>query len=444
MPAIVIARGVPAFAAVCAVALSAAPATASPITFSFTRIFDESTPVPNDLGVTLESFDDVAVDDQGNVVVNANTTAPSGPGDENVIAQINGSTVVIGSEGRTLPGSTEVLGNLDDHVEIRDGTVAFFQSSSPDAILLGDGTTTRVVAREGETPIPFGGGTTTDYDLRNSEGFGFDGTRTAFQAESFDGDFSTDGVFVEDGAGTITKILDTTDTPDAALGTTYTEFNNPMPDADGPGIAFEAEVDGGSGGSRTGTDALFLFDGGLTLIDSFTGSEGEIQEFDIDAGQILYGVEVGGVNSYRLFDGSAISTVVSEGDLLPNGEVIDSLSLSGDFGIANGVVGFFAQSASGSSFNLWLDGMITTLLTEGDMLDGEVVEALSGASVGTLNRPFLADGFAAFEVRFDGEDTIYRAQFTPTAVAPIPLPAAVWMLLAGFGTLGIIARRRTV
>lgn len=443
MPTNVIGRAVPAFAAVCAVALSAPPASASPITFSFTRIFDESTPVPNDPGVTLRSFDDVGVDDQGNVVTNASTTAPSGPGDEVVIGQINGSTVVIGSEGKTLPGTTQIVGNVDDHVEIRDGVVAFYDSGNPDAILIGDGTTTRTVVREGETPLPFGGGSTTDYGLRNSEGFGFDGTRTAFEADDFDGDFSTGGVYFEDGAGTITRILDTTDTPDAALGTTYTGFNHPMPDANGPGIAFEAVIDGGSG-FGPGTDALFLFDGGLTLIDSFTGTAGRIGELDIDAGQILYGVNVGGVNSYRLFDGSAISTVVSEGDLLPNGEVIDSLSLSGDFGIANGVVGFFAQSASGSSFNLWLDGMITTLLTEGDMLDGEVVEALSGASVGTLNRPFLADGFAAFEVRFDGEDTIYRAQFTPTAVAPIPLPAAVWMLLAGLGTLGIIARRRTV
>ncbi|MEO1279445.1 MAG: hypothetical protein AAFV77_10870, partial [Planctomycetota bacterium] len=373
----IIGRAVPAFAAVCAVALSAPPASASPITFSFTRIFDQSTPVPNDPGVTLRGFDDVAVDDQGNVVANADTTLPSNePGGENVIGQINGSNVVIASEGRTLPGTTEVLGNLDDHVEIRDGVVAFYDSGNPDAILIGDGTTTRTVVREGETPLPFGGGSTTDYGLNNSEGFGFDGTRTAFQADDFDGDFSTDGLYVEDGAGTITRILDTTDIPDAALGTTYNEFNNPMPDANGPGIAFEAEIDGGSG-FGPGTDALFLFAGGLTLIDSFTGSEGQIGELDIDAGQIVYGVEVGGVNSYRLFDGSAISTVVSEGDLLPNGEVIDSLSLSGDFGIANGVVGFFADSASGDSFNLWHDGVITTLLSEGDFLDGVLIDGIA-------------------------------------------------------------------
>lgn len=438
MPTNVIGRAVPAFSAVCAIALCAAPASASPITFSFTRIFDESTPVPNDPGVTLRGFDDVAVDDGGNVVANADTTAPSGPGDEVVIGQINGSTVVIGSEGGTLPGTTGVLGNLDDHVEIRDGVVAFYDSGNPDAILIGDGTTTRTVVREGETPLSFGGGTTTDYGLNNSEGFGFDGTRTAFQAEDFDGDFSTDGLYVEDGAGTITRILDTTDTPDAALGTTYNEFNNPMPDANGPGIAFEAEIDGGSG-FGPGTDALFLFDGGLTLIDSFTGSEGQIGELDIDAGQIVYGVEVGGVNSYRLFDGSAISTVVSEGDLLPNGEVITDLSIVADFGIADGVVGFFADTTSSRSFNIWHAGIITTLLSEGDFLDGVLID---GIATSNTNRPFLADGFAAFEVQIGGEDAVYRAQFAPTDVAPVPLPAAAWMLIASLGTLGVIARRR--
>ncbi|MEO1797891.1 MAG: hypothetical protein AAFR53_12890 [Pseudomonadota bacterium] len=219
MPTIVIGCAAPSFAAARAVAMFAAPAEAVPIDFSFAYIFDESTPVPSEPGVTRRGFNDVAVEDQGNVVANVDTTAPSGtPGDENVIAQINGLEVVLTAERTTLPGTPEVLGNLDNHVEIRDGTVAFFGGSEPDTILIGDEATTRVVAQEGETLIPFAEGTTTGCNLVNFEGFGFDGTRTAFETHGINGDFSNEGIFVGDDTGIITKILETSDAPDVALG----------------------------------------------------------------------------------------------------------------------------------------------------------------------------------------------------------------------------------
>lgn len=103
MPTIVIGCAAPSFAAARAVAVFAAPAEAVPIDFSFAYIFDESTPVPSEPGVTLRGFNDVAVEDQGNLVANADTTAPSGaPGDENVIAQINGLKVVLAAERTAL------------------------------------------------------------------------------------------------------------------------------------------------------------------------------------------------------------------------------------------------------------------------------------------------------------------------------------------------------
>ncbi|MEL6601422.1 MAG: hypothetical protein AAFR40_18070 [Pseudomonadota bacterium] len=415
-------------------ALTAGVASAAPLqVVEITEIISAGDPTPS--GAGFFSADDIAVDDQGRVATQVDSGAPGGV--DQVIRFDGGTQTVVAEDGQALPGLSIVPTGFDDHFEIRNGLVAFnarFASSDNDAILIGDGTATRVVAQAGVTPLPFGPGTATSYSLSDAEGFGFDGTRTAFVANRINDTFGNAGVYVEDGSGNIARILDSTEAPLSPLtGTAYTSFNDAMADANGPGIVFVADVDNGTFGG--GERALMLFDGSTLSVIDVVSNNNELLEPDIDGGMIAYQTRVGGIDRLNLFDGFVLTTLLSAGDML-FGEEVTFIGASG-VAIADGVVAFLAETAtSGLGIFLWHDGAFTEVVRNGGQFDGQTVNGLS-----FQNRPYLADGFLAFEMEGASTGTtIYRVAFAEGA--EVPLPPAGLALLAALGGLALLRRRR--
>ncbi len=94
---------------------------------------------------------------------------------------------------------------------------------------------------------------------------------------------------------------------------------------------------------------------------------------------------------------------------------------------------------------------LTALTLEGHAIPN--ASALGGFSssveyVQVFGIDFDADwtlaGQLAFAIGNDSSGSNPAAQFKVTNVAPIPLPAAGWMLIAGLGALGALRRRRAV
>lgn len=100
----------------------------------------------------------------------------------------------------------------------------------------------------------------------------------------------------------------------------------------------------------------------------------------------------------------------------------------------NGDAAFFALHDNGkSSVSVWSDGVLSTVLTTGDMLDGLVVASIF------LDRDALNDfgQLALLTVFEDGSSAIIRA-----SISEVPLPAALPMFLLGLaGEFGLSKRK---
>lgn len=97
------------------------------------------------------------------------------------------------------------------------------------------------------------------------------------------------------------------------------------------------------------------------------------------------------------------------------------------------------------------DGTESTLLSDlmfnsGGVLGSVLSEDGARTYAKITGADFAADwnltGFITFTGPFNKDGSSYAAQFKLVDTAPIPLPAAAWMLLAGLGGLFVVGRRR--
>lgn len=71
-----------------------------------------------------------------------------------------------------------------------------------------------------------------------------------------------------------------------------------------------------------------------------------------------------------------------------------------------------------------------------------VVTAVAAKGGPSYNFYYDADGFTTFEFATPGGQNLSHITFFDTDAAPIPLPAAGWLLIAGVGGLAALRRRR--
>lgn len=96
--------------------------------------------------------------------------------------------------------------------------------------------------------------------------------------------------------------------------------------------------------------------------------------------------------------------------------------------------------------NTWLSANATNLVAS----DFDLITNLTTETLNTADHPnFSGGGALTFGTRSGFTDSVGTAFSTDISVAdlkydiaPVPLPAAVWLLLSGMGSLGVVLRRR--
>lgn len=157
-------------------------------------------------------------------------------------------------------------------------------------------------------------------------------------------------------------------------------------------------------------------------------------------GGTLYGT--GGNSFYSIDTGTATETLI--------GAVGGTFSSSGDLALAPGNKMFATSIGSGNGDTLWEIDIATGAGTE---IGATGVSELFGLGIqgGTLfgtstsNELYTIDtatGTATFVAAYAGLGSTGGAAVPPSTVPPIPVPAALPLMVAGLGALGLAARRR--
>ena len=397
-------------------------------------IFDENTVFPI-INSTPSSFSDVGIDNLGNVATQSSTPRA-------VIARINGELVTVAATDITqVPNSTEIIGSIDDHIEIRNGLAAFkvretVGNDSDSLLMFGDGDSLTVAVWEGVDDVPGQPPGTKFTSFSDTEGFGFDGTRLAFEGDYPGGS----GAYLFDN-GTLSEIVSSGDLVD---GLTADLFSDLMPDARSDAIVLRISF---TDDSR----AIYVWqNGSFTRVigagDPMPSGAGTIADFglgepDIDAGRVVVVVENDAdFESMIIWDNGAIEVLADENTVFPG---LPSADFFGEPGISGDTVAVPVSSDVGDNRGDTLDaayafqdGTIIPIVIEGQEFDGSLLENyISG------NRPFVADDRVALRVlRENSFEQVYAVRIISGTQA-VPTTGVVALLLLTLA-LVLVARRK--
>jgi len=142
---------------------------------------------------------------------------------------------------------------------------------------------------------------------------------------------------------------------------------------------------------------------------------------------------------YNVFSDSVRSIFLYSGGITTRLSIPDSLFVTGVFGFNDlGDILFTAFEGDTFSIRVFSDGLIRTLVSTGDSLDGKFISGLF-VGVNSLNN----NREVAFWARFpDFSEGIYIARFGD--LAEIPAPPAIALFGAGLVAAGAVRRRRKV
>ncbi|MEM1141525.1 MAG: hypothetical protein AAGI88_02985 [Pseudomonadota bacterium] len=393
-------------------------------------------------GETISSIREGSIDTAGN-----GASQPSATGTSLIVASTGSVNTIIARRGDAAPGGGlyELLG---DHTE-RDGDNVLFLAGNIDADITNrageralllrnlNQPMAEIIVRTNLTTVP--GRAVLFTGLNSTEGYGFSAGRIAFTGLFTDGS-AGEGVYLWEN-GTLSTLVDTDDT---FQGLPFLNFDDAMPDRNGPGIVFRSTLDDGGSDVR----AVFVYEGGNLVQlsaegDPYPGTASTITDFgtpDIDAGRVALLINgSGGESGVFIIDAQGNPTLVADLNTpLPDtaANTGSPTFISDRVGITGDTVAFNAgRAAPEPEFWLWRDGIIEQAVSAGDVVDG-----LTITSTGTgFERHSVSSAGVVLEVRFaNGSEGLYRVplvQAEPTIGQPIPLSGsgllAVLLLLMG-------------
>lgn len=178
-------------------------------------------------------------------------------------------------------------------------------------------------------------------------------------------------------------------------------------------------------GALAGTVSALLFESGSDLIMEYSGSI-DTNGFNlVNSGTGVTGLDLGPTNGLYLSllgDFSVFGVSVTGPSYGPGGQISrDNQPSSGD------TFGFFVNESE--------------IVTPLDYVSGDPIEGTSTVESATLEDLGATPGTYIYETVVNGMAT-NTITLTVVGTAPIPLPAAGWMLLAGVGGLYAFRRHR--
>ncbi len=412
-----------------AILLTASPAISqAQLTPTFTRIDDTGSPSFTDFGS--------ATIDGGNVAFLAN------PG-------FFGEGTVYESIGLAAPAvAFPSLGNALGTPVISGTETAFLEDGAfinPTVVRLG----TTVIAQDSFTPNPTASPPTFD---SASLGFalpGVDGTTVYFGVTG--GGPTQFGLWSGQGAAGTQLIGGSDPVPGLPATATWTVFGGDLNNfpyeggisADGGQAAFVGRF---TDVSTTAQIGIFLTDGATdTAIatedtiapgstSSFAFNGGELTQVSLDGGVVVFNAD-SPAGVYK-WDGT-LSDVVTAGTNVPGSTTV-TFSTFGPASISGNDIVFLATDSNGD-VGLYgeIDGVLETIVVEGNTVDGDVLTGLG----------FHADGFDGSQVVFTGtygasDEGLFVADLAPPPVPDVPLPAWALAFLAVLLTGVGLTRRR--
>ena len=397
-------------------------------------IFDENTVFPI-INSTPSAFSDVGIDNLGNVATQSSTPRA-------VVARINGELVTVAAADITVvPNSNEIIADIDDHIEMRNGLAVFkvrntVGNSGDEILMFGNGDSLTVAVWVGVDDVPGQPPGTKFTDFSDTEGFGFDGTRLAFEGDYPGGS----GAYLFDN-GVLSEIVSSGDLVD---GLTTEFYGQLMPDARSDAIVLSISF-------TDDTRAIYVWENDtFTRVigsgDPMPSGAGAIADFglgepDIDAGRVVLVVENdAGFESLILWDNGAIEVLADENTVFPGLPSADSF---GEPGISGNTVAMPVSSEVGDNRGdsidaayAFQDGAVIPIVIEGQPFDGSLLENyISG------NRPFVADDRVALRVsRENSFEQIYAVRIISGTQA-VPTTGVLALLLLAFALM-LVARRK--
>lgn len=368
-------------------------------TFTFTKVADTATPVPNGTGNFATFSNMLSVDASGNVAfVESNGTTNNG-----IYLSSTGVLTRVADLNTTIPGGT---GNFTSFAAfgnaIEAGRLAFRGNGSisqAGIYALVSGNLVRIA--DTSTAIPDGTGNFTSFTTSY-----VDGTNYAFIGP---GSASQQGIYVSNGT-TVTRIADKTSAV-PGIGGTYSWSSQLGFDAGN--IAFWANITGGTspgtivGGHTSGGGLVTLATTATAVPGAGTNFTSFVSPVDLSSTTVAFrGNYTGGMGIFTgNLVGGAITTIASLSDAVPGG--------SGNFtqvqnpSINSSGVAFHGTFTGGSGIYFHQNAVLQKVISTTDLLDGKAITFLA------ISENSLADGYLAFRANFaDGSVGIYR---TPVA-----------------------------
>lgn len=405
------------------------PSAASAAPFSFTKIADTNSLIPNGTG-TFEGLREGAVHDGQVAFFGFGSSGQLG------VYKSSGGTLSRVADANTgIPGGSGNFSGFSVHVDIYGGTVAFQgnQGFGQAGIYTGNGgSLTKVVDRN--TAIPDGSGDFSGFSTPVIEN-----GKVAFRAF---GSSSQEGIYTNAG-GMLAKAADkNTSIPDGTGN--FTSFIN-KPSIDGSTVVFR-----GKGSSSQ--EGIYSYSSGslATIVDTNDAIPGGTGNFEItflpviDGGNVAFrGNGSGGQTGFYTSIGGTIALIADKNTAIPDG--------TGDFtgfdrySYDSGNLAFEGQrSASGedtqSGIYFWADGVLSKVIDITDLLDGKTLA--TGSSNLELQDGTSLDGSSIlFLARFtDGSRGLYLAELGVEEA--VPEPGTLAILGLGLAGLGFMRRRR--
>ena len=407
----------------------AAPASA----VTFTKVADTGVAVPGSGTGNFTFFERSAVIRNGNVAFrgeDANFDQGIYFWDGSTITEIvHASDSVPGVPGETFEDG------FDSELSLEGNTIGFEGfTSAPNfneaVITATTGGTLTNVADPVNTINPVTGNPFTGINEPSISG-GF----VAFQGE--DVNIGQEGIYTN-ATGSLTTVITSGGALPGIAGYTTTGFDSEL-SFSGNNIAIQANINDGTNFEQaillaTITGAITVIADTVNTISPTSGALfDDLDEFSIDGANIAFGGGSGASEGIYTNIGGPLTIVADTNTAAPGqgGELFtffneDEVSIGGD------QIVFDADTINGGGIFYWKNGLLGSIITDGQILDGKTV-----TDVDVLTDSAIDGNQAVFTAFFDdGSSGIFVANDVMSTV--VPLPAGIALMGAAIGGFGVL------